>query len=124
MRKILLTAVLINGAALALLVAACRAPDGAETARNGANTAATPLAVSSAPAPPPKQESPANVVRRVTPAELKGMLDRGEAAVVDVRSKEDYNNGHIKGAISFPRAEAVARASELPKDKLLVFYCA
>jgi len=122
MRKILLTAALANGAALALLAAACKAPDGAERARAGANAAATPAAVTQqAPAKPP---STADIVRRVTPNELKAMLERGEAVVVDVRGKDEYQRGRIKGAISLPRGEAAARASELPKDKLIVFYCA
>jgi rhodanese-related sulfurtransferase len=63
-------------------------------------------------------------VRRVTPAELKGMMDRGEAVAVDVRTKDDYTGGHIKGALSLPLGEAAARAQELPQDKLIVFYCA
>lgn len=128
MRKILLTAVLANGAALALLVAACKAPDGAGSARNAAPaTTTTNGAAAANNAPPgqaPKPQAPAEIVRRVTPAELKGMLDRGEAVVVDVRTKEDYANGHIKGALSIPLGEAGARAGELPKDKLVVFYCA
>lgn len=126
MRKILLTAVLINGAALALLLAACKAPDGAETARGGANAAATPAEAKAAPganaAAPVKP--PANIVRRLTVAEFKEMADRGEAVAVDVRTKDQFDAGHIKGALSLPRAETAQRGGQLPKDKLLVFYCA
>ncbi|HEV3469245.1 MAG TPA: rhodanese-like domain-containing protein [Pyrinomonadaceae bacterium] len=126
MRKILLTAVILNGAALALLAAACKAPDGAETARRGANAGGTPAASKNAAgtnAQAPVQPPP-NVVRRVTVAETKELVERGEAVIVDVRTKEQYDGGHIKGAVSLPRTELAARASELPKDKLLVFYCA
>lgn len=42
---------------------------------------------------------------------------------VDVREKEDYKRGHIKGALGIPLSEIVARARELPKDKEIVFYC-
>jgi 3-mercaptopyruvate sulfurtransferase SseA len=120
MRKILLTAVLASGAALALFVAACKAPDGAGTARDSANTAATPAA----PGQTPRVQPPADVVRRVTPNELKGMMDRGEAVAVDVRAPNEYGTGHIKGSLLIPRGELPTRVSELPKDKLIVFYCA
>lgn len=124
MRKILLTAALVNGAALALALTACRAPDGAEGSRAGAR----PAAPNAAPATPAAEQAPpkapADVVRRVTPNELRGMMERGEAVAVDVRGKEDYDRDHIKGALLMPRGELSARASELPKDKLIVFYCA
>lgn len=43
--------------------------------------------------------------------------------VIDVRSKAGYDEGHIKGAISYPEAEVDSRSAELPKDKLIVAYC-
>ena len=63
-------------------------------------------------------------MRRVGPAELQKMIEAGEAVAVDVRVKGEYNQGHIKGSLSIPRTELPARLAELPKDKLLVFYCA
>jgi 3-mercaptopyruvate sulfurtransferase SseA len=63
-------------------------------------------------------------VRRISVAELRRMMTKGETVVVDVRAPETYKQGHIKGAISIPHEEVAARASELPKDKLIVFYCA
>jgi hypothetical protein len=43
--------------------------------------------------------------------------------IIDVRSADTYNNGHIAGAISFPESDVDARVAELPKDKLIVAYC-
>lgn len=43
--------------------------------------------------------------------------------VVDVRNKDAYNLGHIKGSISMPLAEMPARYNELPKNKTIVVYC-
>ena len=128
MRKILLSVLIANGAALALLAAACKAPDGAETARPGANAAASPGRAQTATgpnsAPVAPAQAPPNIIRRVTVTEAQAMVERGEAVIVDVRTKEQYDGGHIKGALSLPLGEAAARASELPKDKLLIFYCA
>ena len=44
--------------------------------------------------------------------------------IVDVRVKDSYDEGHIKGAVSIPEAEMSNRIGELPKDKLIVAYCA
>jgi peroxiredoxin len=43
--------------------------------------------------------------------------------ILDVRSKEAYDEGHIAGAISFPEADVDKRVSELPKDRLIIAYC-
>lgn len=44
--------------------------------------------------------------------------------IIDTRAKEAFDQGHIKGAESWPEAEIAARVVKLPKDKLIVAYCA
>ncbi|HEV7844250.1 MAG TPA: rhodanese-like domain-containing protein, partial [Pyrinomonadaceae bacterium] len=61
--------------------------------------------------------------RRVTIAELRDMLDQGKAIIIDVRGDASYNQEHIKGALDIPEAQLMSRVGELPKDKLIVFYC-
>jgi predicted sulfurtransferase len=61
--------------------------------------------------------------RRVTSAELKDLLDKNEAVVIDVRNEASYNAGHIRGAKLIPEVEVVNHLAELPKDKLIVTYC-
>ena len=60
---------------------------------------------------------------RVSMTEAQKMLNAGKAIIVDVRSRQDYAAEHIKGAISIPLAEVVARMAELPKDKTIITYC-
>ena len=62
---------------------------------------------------------------RISVAELKDLLDNeADIVIVDVRSRESYDAGHIPGAISMEySAEIVARYSELPQDKTIVLYC-
>ena len=43
--------------------------------------------------------------------------------IIDVRAKDIYDAGHIKGAESFPESDVDTRVGELPKDKLIVAYC-
>jgi CoA-disulfide reductase len=43
--------------------------------------------------------------------------------LVDVRTEEEYNNGHIEGAINIPVDSLRSRLGELDKDKTIVEYC-
>lgn len=54
---------------------------------------------------------------------LIGRVRRGEVLVVDVRPPEEFEAGHIAGAISVPleRLEEVVR--ELPRDRDVAAYC-
>ena len=46
-----------------------------------------------------------------------------DLVLIDVRDKEDYQRGHIKGAVSMPLEEIDKRYQELPRDKDIVTYC-
>lgn len=75
-------------------------------------------------APPPQTAPPqADGVRRVTVNELKDLLAKNEAMVIDVRNEASYNMGHIKGSKLIPEAEVANHIDELPKNKLVVTYC-
>lgn len=123
MRRLFLTtlAACALAAAALLLLGACKATD---TAGNINAVQPQPNAPQANTAPPAQPAYNADAVRRVTIPELQKMLADGEAVVYDTRPKDQYDRGHIKDALSFPFADAANRAGELPKDKLLVFYCA
>jgi rhodanese-related sulfurtransferase len=58
--------------------------------------------------------------------ELKIMLDEGAAiTVIDARNSEEYQEVHIKGAISIPEKKFSEYVGQLPANKTsrLVFYC-
>ncbi|HEY0384523.1 MAG TPA: rhodanese-like domain-containing protein [Pyrinomonadaceae bacterium] len=86
-----------------------------------AKPAATPY--TGDPIPPPQVVEQGDGVRRITAAEAHDALDKGTAIVVDVRGDESYKLGHIKGALSIPVNEFVARIKELPRDKMIITYC-
>jgi len=57
------------------------------------------------------------------PVELKKMIEQKKVKVIDVRLKEDYDEGHIPEAISIPKAELVEKFTTLSKDQVHVVYC-
>jgi len=62
--------------------------------------------------------------RRISIAEASRAVENGTAVLVDVRSAENWAAGHAKGAINIPVEQVVARISELPRDKMIITYCA
>jgi rhodanese-related sulfurtransferase len=61
--------------------------------------------------------------KEIDVAQLKTMLDRGIAVVVDVREPEEFTQGHIPGAVNLPLSSF--SADELPEvmGKKLVLNC-
>jgi hypothetical protein len=75
--------------------------------------------------PQPQSDAPAvqETARRISVAEARQALAKGEAVLVDVRPKESYDASHAQGAMSLPLSDLGSRAGELPKDKLVITYC-
>lgn len=46
-----------------------------------------------------------------------------EVYVFDLRTKEQFDNGHIQTAVSLPEKELISRINEIPKEKEVVLYC-
>jgi 3-mercaptopyruvate sulfurtransferase SseA len=68
---------------------------------------------------------PFAAITRIKPVDVARAVKEGRAVVVDVREREDYEEEHIKGAVSIPLEEIRERGpKELPADKLIVAYCA
>jgi len=63
----------------------------------------------------------------ITCPELKAMIERNEPGlvIIDSRSQSQYEETHIKGAISIPLTdmEQDPALPKAPKDARLVFYC-
>ena len=56
------------------------------------------------------------------PVELERMMKNNEVNVVDVRAAEDYQEGHIPGAVNLPK-DQWETLKGLRKDKVNVLYC-
>ena len=55
--------------------------------------------------------------------ELRRRIRRGRVIVLDVRPIEEYDAGHIPGAVSVPLSELQDRLEEIPADREIVAYC-
>lgn len=62
----------------------------------------------------------------ITAEEAKHIMDDTEGyLILDVRTQEEYDEGHIPGAVVIPHTEVEARAeAELPdKEQVILVYC-
>ena len=55
--------------------------------------------------------------------ELRRLIRDAEVTVVDVRPPEEYEAGHIPGALSIPVPELKRRMREIPKGREVIAYC-
>lgn len=62
-------------------------------------------------------------VPRITAAELRAALDRGEAVVIDVRDMDSYAAAHIPGSLHIPLSFIESQVQYLPRGKTIVAYC-
>ena len=63
---------------------------------------------------------------QISGAEAKALMDSESGyVIIDARTQEEYDQGHIPGAIMIPEYEIAVRAeNELPdKDQLILVYC-
>lgn len=83
-----------------------------------------------APAPvpvtltPQPAAAPLESAKRIDRPEAIEMVKDGKAVWVDVRPKDQYEIGHIKGALNIPLGDLITRIKELPPHKYIITYCA
>ncbi|UJF23175.1 rhodanese-like domain-containing protein [Shewanella sp. OMA3-2] len=67
---------------------------------------------------------PTSYAKDVTPAQAWQMIEQ-QALVIDVRTAEEFAEGHVEGAINIPFENIVAGVAQLglKKDDNIVLYC-
>jgi rhodanese-related sulfurtransferase len=63
------------------------------------------------------------VLQTVTIDDLLGKLEAEGVLLLDVRSPDEYRQGHLPHAVSMPFAELLGRLEELPRTGTIVAYC-
>ena len=67
-----------------------------------------------------------NAYEQITPAEAKALMDSEQGYIIlDVRTEEEFAEGHIAGAILIPDYEIGEKAESILTDKeqLILIYC-
>jgi len=63
-------------------------------------------------------------VARITPVQLKEMLDAGEPiVVVDVRSTLESDDDSVPGALRIPLEDLETRHADIPRDREIILFC-
>ena len=73
-----------------------------------------------------KENDQGAVYVNITAEEAKRIMDTEEGYVIlDVREQDEYDAGHISGAILIPYTQIEAKANEMlpDKDQLILVYC-
>ncbi len=96
------------------------------TSSNPSSLANTVPTLNSTDNQPASQASPSgSPPPRMPLADFKALYDdpAKRPLVIDVRAKDAYETGHIKGAFSAPESDIDALVVKIPKDKLVIAYC-
>ncbi len=64
-----------------------------------------------------------NAMNAISKNELWARIQSHDVIVLDVRPTDEFNSGHIAGAISIPLSELRERLKEIPHDREVVAYC-
>ena len=73
-----------------------------------------------------KENDQGAVYVNITAEEAKEIMDTEEGYIIlDVREQDEYDAGHISGAILIPFTQIEAKANEMlpDKDQLILVYC-
>ena len=61
-------------------------------------------------------------IERINPEDAKTAYDQNRAVFVDVRDVDEYEEGHIPGAIHIPLLDIPSRVGELNQDDWIITY--
>lgn len=72
--------------------------------------------------------APAAQPARMTPMTQQQLLEHlrshpDHVFVLDVRTPQEFAEGHVPGAVNVPYDQVASRLAEVPKDKDIVLYC-
>jgi len=90
--------------------------------------AGEPTATPAAPAAKPAAPIAAPATFVATPMSQEALLAHqsqhpAHLFVLDVRTPQEYADGHVPGAVNVPYDQLASRLAEVPKDKDVVLYC-
>lgn len=75
--------------------------------------------------PMENENSSQGIHEKISAEEAKEMMDETSAIIIDVRTVEEFNEGHIENAINLPLDEIESRALEVfpDQEETYLLYC-
>lgn len=72
-----------------------------------------------------QREQDQGTYQKITPQEAKEMIDNNEVTILDVRTQEEYDEGHIPDAVLIPNETISDEDLDLLPDKaaVILVYC-
>lgn len=61
--------------------------------------------------------------KMVTVDDLKAALSNPKVFVIDVRTPQEFAQGHVRGAVNWPLQEIERWWNRVPKDRLVYIHC-
>ncbi len=63
-------------------------------------------------------------MKSIYPAELKSLIDKNEPIqIIDIRDPEEYDAGHLPGAILIRRLAIPACTEQISRNEKVIVYC-
>lgn len=100
-----------------LILAGCSAPAAPAAAPAAAQPAAQPAAAEA------KTIDVASLPRDVDVQTTASLREQPDVMILDVREQDEWDAGHIPGAVFMPMGQVPDRLSEIPKDKTVIVQC-
>lgn len=64
-----------------------------------------------------------NAIEMISAKEFIRLLKEEDVVIVDVRSREEYAQKHVKKAVNIPLEQLKEKMNTLPADKKIIVYC-
>lgn len=68
-------------------------------------------------------QEPLQTVEQIQVQEAHRLWKQGEAVILDVRSTEEYQSGHIPGALNIHAGRVLNRAGQIPSGQPVIVHC-
>ena len=63
-----------------------------------------------------------NLFKHKPAADFKALLQNG-AQLIDVRTQQEYEHGHLQGSVNIPLQQLASSLKHVKKDKPIITYC-
>lgn len=110
---------------LIIAVVGCSSDDSGESVVDSANNDTAEISPNSEAVPVSPAQEVVALPELISPADYQSSFADGDQAyfLLDVRTADEFNGGHIDGAYNISHEQLATRLDEVPTDMPVVLYC-